>query len=164
MGQWQYRPAHRERLYDTDEQRRPGPAVEPDAGRGEAVPPGREAPVQDRSPGDFRHGGLDLQGHVPQPPRLETAQPLQAEGAPGGAGNEQTGDFGGGFHAQGHVPQPVYAGSQAGAQADEDFDPDYLQWREAQLRQLDDDYRAWRRHKFAEDFSRWRERSSGGAG
>lgn len=38
-------------------------------------------------------------------------------------------------------------------------DPDYLRWREEQLRQLDADYRAWRQEryeKFAEDFAAWR--------
>ena len=39
------------------------------------------------------------------------------------------------------------------------FDPGYLQWRAAQLRELDDDYRLWRQGGhvgFSEDFVRWR--------
>lgn len=38
-------------------------------------------------------------------------------------------------------------------------DPDYQQWRDEQLRLLDEDYDAWRKEryqKFSEDFSQWR--------
>lgn len=38
-------------------------------------------------------------------------------------------------------------------------DPDYHQWREEQMRLLDEDYRAWRKEryqKFSEDFNAWR--------
>ncbi|PUA95629.1 hypothetical protein C8C99_0430 [Acidovorax sp. 107] len=38
-------------------------------------------------------------------------------------------------------------------------DPDYQQWRDEQLRMLDDDYDSWRKEryqKFSDDFSQWR--------
>lgn len=39
------------------------------------------------------------------------------------------------------------------------FDPHYRQWREEQIRKLDDDYRAWRTEyygRFSDEFSEWR--------
>lgn len=150
MDQPNFRPAHRERLYDTDGQRVAGMA------------PG--APSHG-TPGDFRHGGLGVRGHVAEAPHLATPEssgpgrPVADAGRPQGGG-----DFGGGFHAWGHVPEAPQGHRSTEARTDADFDPDYLQWREEQLRQLDEDYRAWRQHKFAEDFRQWRTRSSGGAG
>lgn len=40
-----------------------------------------------------------------------------------------------------------------------DFEPDYLHWRDGQMRDLDRDYHAWRderRQKFSKDFDDWR--------
>jgi hypothetical protein len=40
-----------------------------------------------------------------------------------------------------------------------EFDPDYSEWRQAQMRTLDDDYRAYRQErqkKFSDDFETWR--------
>lgn len=51
------------------------------------------------------------------------------------------------------------AEERIGAEKSRQFDPDYHQWREAQLSALDDDYRAWRGEryqKFADEFSQWR--------
>ena len=45
--------------------------------------------------------------------------------------------------------------------AHRDFEPDYLHWREAQMRNLDRDYLTWReerRQKFSQDFDDWRSR------
>ena len=45
-----------------------------------------------------------------------------------------------------------------------EFEPDYLHWRETQMRGFDDDYRGWRderRQRFSSDFDTWR--SSRGA-
>lgn len=45
--------------------------------------------------------------------------------------------------------------------AHQDFEPDYLHWREAQMRNLDRDYLTWReerRQKFSQDFDDWRSR------
>jgi hypothetical protein len=164
MDQPNFRPAHRERLYDTDEQRVVGTAEGTGAGSGQQAWQGREAPAHGTAPGDFRHGGLGVRGHVAEAPHLGTGEPSGPGRSAADAGGFQGGgDFGGGFHAWGHVPEAPEARRSAGAQADEDFDPDYLHWREEQLRQLDEDYRAWRQHKFAEDFKQWRARSSGGA-
>jgi hypothetical protein len=155
-------PVHRERLYDSDERYR-------SAGYGEMGPGGAEpgfyGPGADPR-GDFRHGGLGVQGRVAEAPHLSAAQPT-GEGAPHrGPGGAPGGDFEGGFRTWGRVPEPPHAaGPGTGAASpDEDFDPDYLQWREEQLRSLDEDYRAWRQQKFADDFSQWRGRSSGRAG
>jgi hypothetical protein len=165
MEQPNFRPAHRERLYDTDGQRVVGPAQGTGSGSGQNGGQGREAPGYGAAPGDFRHGGLGVRGHVAEAPHLGTPGPAGSGRPAADAGRFQGGgDFGGGFQAWGHVPEVPEGQRSAGTQADEDFDPDYLQWREEQLRQLDEDYRAWRQHKFAEDFRQWRTRSSGGAG
>ena len=37
-----------------------------------------------------------------------------------------------------------------------DQDRHFERWRHAQLQRLDEDYRAFRRERFADDFSRWR--------
>ncbi len=160
MDQPNFRPAHRERLYDTDGQRAAGAAEGKPSRSGEQAWQGREAPVHGTAPGDFSHGGLGMRGQVAEAPHLATPD------APGpGRSAADAGRFeGGGFRAWGHVPEPPVGHRSAGARVDEDFDPDYLHWREEQLRQLDEDYRAWRQHKFAEDFKQWRNRSSGGAG
>jgi hypothetical protein len=45
-----------------------------------------------------------------------------------------------------------------------DFEPDYLDWRNTQMQQLDQDYMRWReerRSKFAKEFDEWR-KSQGG--
>ncbi|WP_028996707.1 hypothetical protein [Azohydromonas australica] len=160
-----FRPAHRERLYDTDGQRVAGTAQGTPSRAGEqGRQQDREAPAHGTAPGDFRHGGLSVRGHVAEAPHLAASEP-SGQGRPAAdAGRYQGGDFGGGFQSWGHVPEAPQGHRSAEAREDVDFDPDYLQWREEQLRQLDEDYRAWRRHKFAEDFKQWRTRSSGGAG
>lgn len=51
--------------------------------------------------------------------------------------------------------------SYAGRQQDPEFEPDYLHWRESQMRNLDRDYQSWRderRQKFSQDFDEWRNR------
>lgn len=165
MQQPNFRPAHRERLYDTDGQRLAGTEQGAPSRSGEPGWQGREAPAHGTVPGDFKHGGLGVRGHVAEAPHLGTSQPSAPGRSAADAGRSQRGgDFGGGFQAWGHVPEAPQAHRSTGTQAEEDFDPDYLQWREEQLRQLDEDYRAWRQHKFAEDFKQWRNRSSGGAG
>lgn len=50
-------------------------------------------------------------------------------------------------------------GMQGGRPAQEEFEPDYLHWREQQLSAFDNDYRSWRderRQKFSTDFDTWR--------
>jgi hypothetical protein len=50
---------------------------------------------------------------------------------------------------------------------DRQFDPDYRQWREQQMREFDRDYEQWRQErykKFSEEFDQWRAaRRTGGA-
>lgn len=44
------------------------------------------------------------------------------------------------------------------------YDTDYLHWRDEQLSKFDDDYRSWRterREKFSEDFGKWRNEREG---
>jgi hypothetical protein len=161
MGQRNFRPEHRERLYDPAGQQGTGPAAEPGSERGELSPRGREAAPQGLPPSDFRHGGLGVRGHVPEVPSVGTPDTSSPGGSPALSRGAGADDFGGGFQTWGHVPQAPQDARHGVGQPDEDFDPDYLQWREEQLRQLDEDYRAWRRHKFAEDFSQWRARSPG---
>ena len=50
---------------------------------------------------------------------------------------------------------------------DDQFDPDYRQWREEQMRSLDRDYHDWRAErykKFSDEFGQWRGSRSAGAG
>jgi hypothetical protein len=46
-----------------------------------------------------------------------------------------------------------------GGSRQEEFDPDYHQWRNEQIRALDEDYRGWRQDrykKFSDEFDKWR--------
>lgn len=61
-----------------------------------------------------------------------------------------------GYERQGYAP-----GGQIWKDRDSrgDFEPDYLHWREQQLKSFDDDYSTWRnerRQKFSSDFDTWR--------
>ncbi len=52
-----------------------------------------------------------------------------------------------------------FPGGRAPQRSQAHHDPDYLQWRNEQLRSLDSDYESWRREryqKFSEDFNTWR--------
>ncbi len=52
--------------------------------------------------------------------------------------------------------------SRSGNQSDQ-FDPDYHQWRDEQMRAFDDDYRSWRKDrfkKFSDEFSEWRNQNA----
>lgn len=54
----------------------------------------------------------------------------------------------GGTYGQGQYARPEH-----------EFEPDYLHWRENQMKTFDDDYRSWRderRQKFSSDFDTWR--------
>lgn len=68
------------------------------------------------------------------------------------------------YQGEGYAPgsqiwnQRGYA--ETGAQRQHDHDPDYLHWREQQMRGFDEDYAAWRderRQKFSSDFESWRQ-------
>lgn len=93
------------------------------------------------SPGPHRRGA----GPYDESPAYRQRGLSSAYGARGDAGYDDAGS---------------YAGEErAGPKKSRQFDPDYHQWREAQLSALDDDYRAWRGEryqKFADEFSQWR--------
>lgn len=99
----------------------------------------------------------------------------QRQGAWGRHGGVMTGpqgpygDYG---EVQGHHGGYWYGGGQGDSGHDhggrqgpagsgqEHFDPDYHQWREAQMKRFDDDYRQWRQERyrrFSEEFSQWRQ-------
>lgn len=70
------------------------------------------------------------------------------EGGYEGRGGHQGGEFG-----------EFQGGGYGGERQFEQFDPDYLQWREEQIRHLDEDYRNWRKERygrFSEEFNTWR--------
>ena len=56
---------------------------------------------------------------------------------------------------------------QHGQPGQHHHDPDYHQWREEQIRNLDNDYQSWRQdryRKFSDEFNTWRASRSGGQG
>ena len=89
-----------------------------------------------------------------------------------GYGSSGQGQFGpggfarGGYGASGYgedYGQDVYRGGEYGRsspEAHEEFDPDYLNWRRAQMASYDRDYSHWREHQARihdDDYRRWRE-------
>lgn len=115
------------------------------------------------SPGGLR--GQGAWGQVPHAPldgpqgrpvdlQQRMAAEAQYELSGGGAGPGQGG--------WGRVPEAPHAGAEH-----EEFDPEYLHWREQQLHALDEDYRAWRQdryRRFADEFTEWRARRAAEAG
>lgn len=85
------------------------------------------------------------------------------------------GEYGGGYGTGGYYGAGRWGGSdyderhragQRGGQGFDDsrnqthYDPDYLQWRQQQMRELDNDYNTWRQDrykKFSDEFSSWRD-------
>ncbi len=65
-----------------------------------------------------------------------------------------------GFAGEGHAPgRQIWKDRDTGASGRHDFEPDYLHWRDQQLKAFDNDYSAWRserRQKFSSDFESWR--------
>lgn len=80
-------------------------------------------------------------------------------GGYGGMSAGQGGQYGGrGMGSPSSSAGGGYGSRQRGSD-DNQFDPDYHQWRSEQMRNLDDDYRSWRQDrykKFSEEFSNWR--------
>lgn len=84
----------------------------------------------------------------------------------GGAGYEGPGGYGGGYgygqRDQDRYGQDRYGQGRSGYGgygSQEQFDPDYSQWRQEQMSTLDNDYRDWRQDrfkKFSDEFSTWR--------
>jgi hypothetical protein len=59
----------------------------------------------------------------------------------------------------GSAPEQVPYRSAQSPQQEAEFDAEYRQWREEQLRLFDEDYRHWRKEryrKFSEEFDAWR--------
>lgn len=80
------------------------------------------------------------------------------------------GRFGGGDSPYGMRdmgPMPRQGGERGQSGQQDEFDPDYIRWRDQQMRSLDEDYRSWRQDrykKFSDEFSTWRgQRSSAAA-
>ncbi len=74
-----------------------------------------------------------------------------------GAGYAGPGGYGGGMGSSYSGSQSGYSGR--GDSQEQQFDPDYSQWRREQMRALDDDYNQWRQDrfkKFSDEFSTWR--------
>lgn len=99
---------------------------------------GRSAPY-DAPPGPGTWGG--------QAPREQWGRPTEPWGGP----RQQNFDY----------PQRDTLSPDAswGGRHDDQFDPDYHQWRSEQMRALDEDYRSWRQDrykKFSDEFDRWR--------
>lgn len=60
---------------------------------------------------------------------------------------------------QGQRTWDPYSSPQGGQQSRQHHDPDYLNWRDEQIRNLDSDYDSWRQErysKFSDDFNKWR--------
>ncbi len=84
-----------------------------------------------------------------------------------GRQGEQQGGYGPRFGGEGSAfpdQSPRHGGGdepRGQSSGDEEFDPDYYQWRSGQMRALDDDYRTWRREdhskKFSVEFETWRD-------
>jgi hypothetical protein len=124
------------------------------------------------------------------------AESASGQGAFGGYGNQQDfGSAGGGYGGGAVDPYEDFrsargAGGEQGYSGSERYgsrgyvgisrgnyqgssrngpphpDPDYHQWREEQIRKLDDDYDSWRNErykKFSSDFDSWRKNRSGSA-
>ncbi|WP_374274529.1 hypothetical protein [Brevundimonas sp.] len=76
-----------------------------------------------------------------------------------GQGQHQRGYASSGYDAQGYAPGADIWNDRERGQGRHDFEPDYLHWREQQLKSFDDDYSTWRserRQKFSSDFDNWR--------
>lgn len=121
-------------------------------------------------------------GYAPHPDERSAAAYGEQSGLPYGApdyGPESEGGFGGGAGAgpgwglernsdrrrNFDFDDPGVGQSQAGygqrsqSDPDHDFDPDYLRWRDAQLRGHDRDYQDWRREQhrqYDEEYRRFR--------
>ncbi|MEY4711997.1 MAG: hypothetical protein RIS88_1447 [Pseudomonadota bacterium] len=89
----------------------------------------------------------------------------QGDAGPAGAGVSYAGAAGysgyaGALAPQAQPPAPRTAGPATDDRARADWlDLDYQQWRDEQLRKLDDEYRSWRQaryRKFADEFDAWR--------
>lgn len=118
----------------------------------------------DRRPGAAGgwRGGSDesMRGYGEAGPR-EGQATLSASSAPGARGyGGDAGQYGGIYSGQ---------GSTQGRPRDEEdhlHEPDYVEWRRAQIRNLDEEYRTFREHRrqrFADEFDAYRKQRQSGA-
>lgn len=92
-----------------------------------------------------------------QDPRERFNRPSGLDRDYRGAGYAGPGGYGGGYGGSYSGSQSGYSGQRD--QPEQQFDPDYSQWRREQMRALDDDYNQWRQDrfkKFSDEFSTWR--------
>lgn len=151
---------------------RPHASIDHERGREETW---RHADQEDRYTGDNEHpaprgqnSGLTpmTPGNWGEPPSGQIARGSQLYGGPDtGFGSD------GGMHGQSHYGGRTGASRMTDQSAgrnwnrgqrrdgEGEFEPDYLHWREQQMRSLDNDYLSWRderRERFASDFATWR--------
>lgn len=115
-----------------------------------------------RSRGPY-HGNEDYPGH----PHYSGDRHHDRSSRPGAYGQFRQGGQSGRHdwdddHGYEHDNSGRYYGRQHQGRSgghDDQFDPDYSQWRDEQMRGLDEDYRTWRNErykKFSDEFSQWR--------
>ncbi len=149
-------------------------------GTGWGSPPGQgSGPVQGTAYGSGRWGrgaGQESPSGYGGPSATGYGQGMPGysgygQGDPG-AGVSHAGASGYAGYAGAHTPQtplqpPRPCGPAEEARVRPDwFDLDYQQWRDEQVRKLDNDYRSWRQsryRKFADEFDAWRSRQQGPA-
>jgi hypothetical protein len=149
----------------SDEPRRPDDSSRSDGWRDSRGDPDWTA---HQAGADHTRGGAGLTppsgGDWNTPPSGQVARGSALYGGPGPSGGGMYGQSDYGARTGGG--RVIHQGSggtygMAGGHDDHggEFEPDYLHWREQQMRTLDDDYRQWRterRERFASDFTTWR--------
>lgn len=134
-----------------DEQRRWGQGRTDDRDYGQSY----------RSQGRFQDSNRDSQNWGSQGARHGAGDGYaRGYGTERGAYGSDRGGWSQGYAPGGQIWQERNAyGSGSSASGREDYDPDYLHWRQQQLSRFDKDYDAWRnerRTQFSSDFDAWR--------
>lgn len=120
---------------------------------------------------DYRQGSPNSWGRGEWAGEFGDAAAADYAGSQDGArGSRGQGGFGygagqGSYGGPGQWGRGEYGGEYGRGQPQ--HDPDYLQWREEQIRKLDSEYQSWREERyrrFSEDFNSWRAARSGGQG
>lgn len=135
-------------------------------GHGDSAPYRGDAPRYGqyglRDHDEDRHGPL---GGYGQDQRERSNRPSGLDRDYRGAGYAGPGGYGGGYGGSYSGSPSGYSGQRD--QPEQQFDPDYSQWRREQMRALDDDYNQWRQDrfkKFSDEFSTWRSSRQQAAG
>lgn len=122
---------------------------------------GRQSGPDDwRSPGAFAQGPGAPAGEFGRDYGVNRAYG-QSQGRYGQGGGYGQGQGHGGYPDHGYAPGGQIWEGQGGQTSGgrQDFEPDYLHWREQQMSKFDRDYDEWRserRQKFSSDFDTWR--------